>query len=522
MNCDPPASDTHEEEGHFTGSGEAPRCRNGNPWSNAVPEVREWPEKFAALGLDGLYVEGEAPRVLDARTRPEGAHSERLLGELIAQERITQLWLHPSWCMAAGLPACSDKSANEGIEHPFTAGEWNREWTIAKAGLLTPWLKFYRSGERGTVAISIPHLDSRVSWDEAPDARTLLAAILAYREATGGFAYRSGPGATSCGMLAKLHRDSNLGLDLAASLMPEDFPPPARQPGLTPQFAWLRPLTETERANGRYVHAYDKNGMFLAATSSLACGFGIPAQFSPAPVFDKARAGYWLARVTFPDGLKWRDLPHPCYTGPKQKNPANNFHWYTTPTLSLAAEFGARIKASEVWLYPETHLPFVPWYRRLRDARTSLTDGAAAGDVAAGVALGAIKSTYTQGIGWLDLGALRDRAESEDLYRPDWRHAVIAKANADLWRNLAKCATGGRSPFAISTDAVYFVSAEPDPIKAAPPLRMGDGLGQYKVALAGLPLEALDPVWELAAAGRPAGRQFREFITITAAAKREE
>jgi hypothetical protein len=485
--------------------------------------VREWPEKFAVLGLEGLHIAGMmAPCDLDERTRPAGAAAGRLL-ELIVQDRITQLWLHPSWCAAAGLPARLDKPPNEGIEHPFTAGEWNGEWAIAKAGRLTPWLKFYRPGERGTVAISVPHLDNRVSWDEAPDARMLLAAILAYREATGGFAYRSGPGATACGMLGKLHRDSNLGLDLSASLAPKDLPEPARQPGLTPQLAWLRPLTEPERASGQYVHGYDKNGMFLAAASSLACGFGAPAQFSPPLDFDKARAGYWLARVVFPDGLPCRDLPHPCYVGPKQKEPASSFQWYVTPTLWLAAELGARIEVSEAWLYSETHRPFEPWYRRLRDARTLLANRAAAGDIAAGVALGAVKSTYTHGIGWLDLGSLRDRAEGDDFYRPDWRHTVIAKANADLWRNLAKCAAARRSPFAISTDAAYFVSPDPDPIAAAPPeLRMGDGLGRYKVALAGLPIEALDPVWELAVAGRSRSRQFSEFIKITAAAKRGE
>jgi hypothetical protein len=68
-----------------------------------------------------------------------------------------------------------------------------------------------------------------------------------------------------------------------------------------------------------------------------------------------------------------------------------------------------------------------------------------------------------------------------DLHRPDWWHALIATVNANVWRNLADCAQHGHYAFAINVDAVYFVSANPDPIAGAPRgLKLGTKPGQYK------------------------------------------
>ena len=548
----------------------------GERMGEASDPPREWAECFAALDAGGLWLArigsqhrtAGAPerRELDDLTRPDpsSAGAARLVAYM-ERERITQLWVHATWAAAAGLPMriLSDRELHDGIPHAFTgadmAASWATQdspasaagsWGMYHAGRLAPWMRFYRRGEAGSIAIAVPHLDGRIPWRQAADGRELLAAILAYRAALRGFAYRSGPGASSTALLRVVHRGSSAALDLSASASPQDFPAPARVPGLMPQWGWIRERTAEERERGRYVIGLDKNGMFLAASSSLRLGLGAapvhldaadPAVSAPqlAAAVEaltdwhtrprpRRPVGYWLARVTFRDGASASSsapyphaplLPHPCYTGPAQADPAASWQWYVSATLELAAELGAHVEAREAYLWPRDsiHEPLEPWYQRLRDARAGLMRESATGAPGAALALAAVKATYTQGIGWLDASWLRKGEDPADLYRPDWRHAIHGTANANLWRNLARALdASGRAPFAILTDAAYYLTDNPDPLALAAELglRMGEGLGQYKVKLAALDAATLAPVWELLAAGREVGRVVSEFAAV--------
>jgi hypothetical protein len=525
--------------------------------TSVAPATGRTAEALAALDRDGLWIarrddhgsDSVTHLDLDVLSQPEGATARRLVS-LMEREGVTQLWLHPTWGEAAGLPArlFTDEETRDGIAHPFVTGEWGTNdspagtWGMQKVGRLRPWMKFYRRGQSGTIAVAVPYLDKRVrAWRMAPDAQTLLAAVLAYREAMRGYAYRSGPGASGTGLIRALHRGGTM-LDLSASMTPADFPPPARaraegKPELTPQLAWIRTLTVEESA-APYIHGYDKNAMFLAACSSLKVGFGRPDHLSASEQITatvealtstrkpiRRPVGYALARVAFdtmPEAVARGLLPHPCYVSPRENaDPASAYRWYHTATLVLAGELGARLDVQEAYIWRETHEPLEPWYQRLRDARSTLmaqSEGQPS-EAAPAIALAAIKATYTQGIGWLDPNWLRTSPEPEDLYRPDWRHAAIATANANLWRNLHKVYQDeGRAPFALLTDAAYFVSDSPDPLASAPrALRMGNGLGQFKVALAAFDTRKLAPAWELAAKGRDLGRVLGAFAQAISA-----
>jgi len=74
--------------------------------------------------------------------------------------------------------------------------------------------------------------------------------------------------------------------------------------------------------------------------------------------------------------------------------------------------------------------------------------------------------------------------------RLDWRHLVIAQANANLSRALHKMDAAGYTPVAVHKDAVYLVSDEPDPVTACPPsVTLGTGLGYFKVQDAAISLD---------------------------------
>jgi hypothetical protein len=75
---------------------------------------------------------------------------------------------------------------------------------------------------------------------------------------------------------------------------------------------------------------------------------------------------------------------------------------------------------------------------------------------------------YTRWLGRLDLNAVRRLEDPEDLHRPDWYAEIRAAGGTENLRKLyAVTARSGRTPFAISKDAVYFTSDDPDPIAFA-------------------------------------------------------
>jgi hypothetical protein len=166
-------------------------------------------------------------------------------------------------------------------------------------------------------------------------------------------------------------------------------------------------------------------------------------------------------------------MPYPAPVGTQ---------WLSTISVEYARELGGLAGISEAYIWPEAHRPLDAWYKRLRGARETLRTRNR-------TAYTALKLLYTHAIGCLDGHWLREKCEPEALYRPDWRHGVIARARTNLYRNAAKAyESSGQIPFAAAADCWYYVSDEADPIAANPGLRLGDGLGQYKVKNAAIPL----------------------------------
>ena len=397
-----------------------------------------------------------------------------------AQRRqIDTLWLHPSapwrwrdadidactpWIVAGSAGGCID-----GIE----IGE--------------PWWTATRPGVYGVRDVVQPRYEDRAPWRQTPDAPTLRASLLAFRDAV-GIEWRRSPGATGTRLLRQLHSGKT-----ATKLELDGPPPPPASEKLNRDgghLDWTRPLAASER--GLYLHSYDVNGQYLAACSSLPLGVGPWQHHSRVALPEKPAEylpGYYRVRVT--------EKP---VSGPCPSLCAETLGWVTTPTLRLLREAGAQVHILECYTWFESKRYLEPWYKTLRDARARLS-----GDASDPYALDAVKGLYRHAIGWFG-SETWDRSE-DTLYRPDWAHQVRALARANVLRTVYRVgANYGLWPLAVGSDCVYYLSSSPDPLAmlgvtlitgqgaaATDGVRVSRQLGHFKIKDAGVPVAELAP-----------------------------
>jgi len=384
---------------------------------------------------------------------------------------LTQLWLTDAWVRAAGLPATLATAGQfRELRHAFVSDGLDALHAFPTA--LTPWLDLRKKGEAGSgVSIVFPLYDEHAVWGLDTDGATLLAGLQAYAHAVGAPYYRS-PGRTGVDLLQELGKRG------AGSQReyPERLPTSAGQADTVQELSWLRTLSPDERGRA-YLHSYDKNAQWLSAAGVVELGLsGIEERCDSGGnvPFDKKLPGYWLARIA----------------GAEER-------WACTPTVAWAVERGQAVTITEAHVWTKHSRAMETWYERLREARTALQEDATP---AGRLALGALKYTYALTISGFNSAWHRDKRSP--LYRPDWRHAILAQANANLSRALHKMDRDGYTPVAVHKDCVYLVSDESDPIKACPPsVTLGSGLGHFKVQDAALPLDRVLPAFDGARGG---------------------
>jgi len=393
----------------------------------------------------------------------------RHVGDLYAGARrhgLTQLWLTDAWVRAAELPDTLDAGGRfREVRHPFVSDGLAALHAFPEA--LGAWLALRKKGEAGSgVSLVFPLYDEHAVWGLDTDGATLLDGLLAYAQAVGA-PYYSSPGRTGTDLLQELGKRG------AGSQReyPEWLPGPAGQAETVTELSWLRTLSPDERAK-RYLHSYDKNAQWLSAAGVVELGLaGIEEQRDPGGTvpFDKRLPGYWLARIA----------------GAEER-------WCCTPTVAWAIERGQVVAIREAHVWTKHSRAMETWCERLRGARTALyADTTPAG----ALALRALKLTYALTISGFNSAWHRDKRSP--LYRPDWRHAILAQANANLSRALHKMDAAGYTPVAVHKDAVYLLSDEPDPVVACPPsVTLGTGLGHFKVQDAAVPLGEVLPAFD--------------------------
>lgn len=372
-------------------------------------------------------------------------------------ESIRQIWVGPHMIRQLGLPEGLERNTNPAA-HPWLGAAVRDGWEASPTGL-APWIELRREGAR--LELVFP------SWDPdgnpfapAGSAQILLEALGLYANHL-RLRYRWSPGASGLALMRAVHSGPG-----AIPLPTVGTPAPPAVDGYdsATSGAWLGELPKEG-----WLHAFDLNGMFLAACSSAELGFGdaehtvAPARAGIHPAEIAGRAGYFLANVHAPRKAPAWELPF------KYGRP----HWYTAPGLAFLLELGVTARISEAWVYPEARRWLEPWYARLRDARAAL--GAEEGPAAA-LALAAVKRTYAAALGrlagrWLDVG--------DASFRPDWRHVVIDRARANMHRHLLRA---NRPPLALSADLAVWASDHDSPAAAAADLglEVSGQLGKWK------------------------------------------
>lgn len=368
---------------------------------------------------------------------------------------LRQVWVGPASVAQLGLPPSFEVPRERdrdrfryGVSHHWTDALVADGWQLSTdPGGFAPWVGMGKDG--AWLDLVLPGWDPANPFAAARTPRELLYALAAFAEAL-GLRYRRSPQSTGLALLRDTHRRSG---------WPEAIlPPPTLEvaqweaPG-----SWIRDLP-----SDGWLHAYDINGMYLAACSTISLGYESPTHLGPG--LPPLRAGYYRARVFLspvPDGL-----PFPADGEPR---------WYPEPAIRLFLDLKARITVDESWTFPRQGRWLAPWYARLRDARAAL-----AGPMRPGghLALAALKATYTRTLGrlagsWLGTG--------DETFRPDWRDSIIARARANLFRHLAALPA---PPVAQDADLVVFASADPDPQRVAGSLglELSSQLGKWKVA----------------------------------------
>jgi hypothetical protein len=383
-----------------------------------------------------------------------------------------QVWLMPAIAAAIGLPHEAPPRASKGAARALHPALAKTRAAGYESGELKAWTKVWRPGGRSLRIVVVPWL----TLDECPllvgdDDPSELARRVGRYIAEVGIPYWVSPAMTGVDLMSHQRRGGRYRLEAV------EPPAPALQTSSQTHeidFRWMRELTPEERGH-RFVHAFDLNGMYLSAASSVELGLGA-ARHVENPSFEgKLPPGYWL--VSPP---RWTNAKLPDPFDPAGHGYAGKAVWVATPTLQTVREiYDLSPTPIEAYVWDESARYLEPWYEGLRDARKRLLGAVEADDPDAGVVLRTVKRTYAAGIGLLGSQYLMS---GRPLYRPDWRHHVLANARGRLLRRIERVAEqSGRYPVAIFVDALLYTSDEADPALAVPAgLALGSGLGEAK------------------------------------------
>ncbi|MGH3283600.1 MAG: hypothetical protein ACRDPD_02750 [Streptosporangiaceae bacterium] len=216
----------------------------------------------------------------------------------------------------------------------------------------------------------------------------------------------------------------------------------------------------TVRPGKHHVTSYDLNGQHMAAAGSAELGDGEPTVIAT-PRNIEALTGF-PGYVRLARGLR---TGHPAFG----TIPAGE--WVAMPLVRfLARDLGLTIPAAEVVYWPDHGRRMSVYASRYRDARERLmtaepTEGTR-------IALAALKSQANAFI-----GMFHSKTYSHGgFYRPDWYDQIVATAEANALRALAKCPV---APVAKMADSAYWI-ADTEPY-VPEGLTISGQLGKWKL-----------------------------------------
>lgn len=423
------------------------------------------------------YVDGVAlPTPADYARDGLGEFLSRIAGRLGREGCVI---LNGNAARDLGMPSARDELAEDMREHPAAVAARAAGWKVSTIG---DWSTFHREGAAIHVGVTTL-LDPEAFPFYGERLADLAHHLYLWHERTGS-AYHGTPGAAGLSILSNAYPRKGKGIHPAWKPLRDTA---AGKVATGPVGAaeddyhvdhWRAP-----RAGTLWAHGYDLNRAYVAAAIAVkVCPWelrrtGRTCEWAP------DLAGWWQVELS-----PWtlRHLPDPAGYDPAGRQD-KRVRWVTGPTMGLLAQLaeegvyaGARVLDS--WTGPAREL-LKPWGTALRQAWDACEDCAEAknrfvkDDELCSVCQ-AVKMAGRQSLG------LFDRATNW-IYRPDWHHAVIAMARANLWRKLWKVGGGvngnGPWPLWVDVDNIWYGSDIEDPREACPEgLTIGVKLGQVK------------------------------------------
>jgi hypothetical protein len=231
-----------------------------------------------------------------------------------------------------------------------------------------------------------------------------------------------------------------------------------------------RAFLDCERAPGLFVHGVDKNGAYTAALG-IYLGGGIPIE-APGFMPKENQPGYFLCEIT--RGNSTFPMTNVAFGNGERG-------LLTTPPLIAARDLGFDTQIFSSITYPENRRALAPIYNKLRNVH----EAASKLPAELGYALGKIaKNVANHGVGNLtntkNLQKAADGKGYAKFLKPDWRDAVLGSSTGRAYRDIQKW---GVNPIAINVDEILFVSKHEDILMAAPGIRLGTGIGEYKITI---------------------------------------
>jgi len=272
-----------------------------------------------------------------------------------------------------------------------------------------------------------------------PDATEddLTAALVIFHTATNGVRWVSYAGQVGQAWFAKL----------AAQYPSMRTPDPVASPRIR-EITESGPLTRCnyvarpgrQLRPGKHVTSYDLNGQHMASAGSAELGDGEPE------VIESPRS--LAALVSFPGYVR---LAKPLRTGHPAFGIRPAGEWIAMPLAAfLIRDLGLTVPAAEVIYWPRKGRRLSVYVSRYRAARDKLMKAEQTEPVQ--LALAALKSQANAFVGMFHSETYSHRG----FYRPDWYDQIVATAEANALRSIAKCAV---PPVAKMADSAYWVSS---------------------------------------------------------------
>jgi hypothetical protein len=214
------------------------------------------------------------------------------------------------------------------------------------------------------------------------------------------------------------------------------------------------------RPGKHHVTSYDLNGQHMAAAASAELGDGEPKVI--------ANPREITGLTGFPGYVR---LARALRTGHPGFGTIAAGEWVAMPLVRfLVRDLGLTVPAAEVVYWPDHGRRMSVYVSRYREARERLMKAEAAEGVQ--IALAALKSQANAFV-----GMFHSKTYSHGgFYRPDWYDQIVATAEANALRALAKCSM---APVAKMADSAYWI-AETAPIEPEGLVISGQ-LGKWKL-----------------------------------------